>query len=79
VHTLWLRGGVDSLGNFVLEEHYPDNRITGIFKGQFSDGCQMMRGYFSKPDGSRLLPFEFRPAPPVGTQRQVPHQDGSQN
>jgi hypothetical protein len=76
---LWLRGAVDSLGNFVLEEDYPENRITGIFKGQFSDGCQMMRGYFSKPDGSRLLPFEFRQAPSVGTQRQVPHQDGSQN
>lgn len=77
--TLWLRGAVDSLGNFVLEEHYPENRITGIFKGQFSDGCQMMRGYFSKPDGSRLLPFEFRQALSVGTQRQVPNQDGSQN
>ncbi len=77
--TLWLRGAADSLGNFVLEERYPENRITGIFKGQFSDGCQMMRGYFSKRDGSRLLPFELRQAHSVGTQRQVPDPDGSQN
>src|SRR5437899_12326857 len=57
--TLWLRGQVDSFGNFALEERYPENRLTGIFKGKFSERCQTMTGYFSKPDGSRLLPFEF--------------------
>ncbi|MGA8430308.1 MAG: hypothetical protein WB729_10840 [Candidatus Sulfotelmatobacter sp.] len=60
---LWLRGSVDSLGNFVLEERYPEDQVTGIFKGKFSDGCQTMQGYFSKPDGSRLQPFELRQVP----------------
>ena len=58
--TLLLRGSIDSLSNFVLEERYPEDQITGIFKGKFSDGCQAMQGYFSKPDGSRLQPFELR-------------------
>ena len=58
--TLWLTGQIDSFGNFVLEERYPRDRLTGIFKGRFSLGCQTMSGYFSKPDGSRLLPFEFQ-------------------
>ncbi len=57
--TLWLKGSVDTFGNFVLDEHYPQDHVTGIFKGKFSRGCQAMTGYFSKPDGSRLLPFEF--------------------
>ncbi len=57
--TLWLRGQVDSFGNFVLEERYPEDRVTGLFKGSFSGGCRTMTGYFSKPDGSRLQPFEF--------------------
>ena len=57
--TLWLKGQVDSFGKFILEEQYPQNRVTGIFKGRFSRGCRIMTGYFSKPDGSRLQPFEF--------------------
>jgi hypothetical protein len=57
--TLWLTGRLDSLGNFVLNENYPKDHVTGIFKGQFSQGCQSMTGYFSKPDGSRLLPFDL--------------------
>jgi len=58
--TLWLSGRVDSFGNLVLKEHYPRNHLTGTFEGTFSSGCQSMSGYFSKPDGSRLLPFEFQ-------------------
>ena len=58
--TLWLKGSSDTLGNIVLEERYPEDQVTGIFKGKFSDSCQLMKGYFSKPDGSRLLPFELR-------------------
>jgi hypothetical protein len=58
--TLWLRGTVDSLGNLVIEERYPKDTVTGIFKGQFSQACQVVTGFFSKPDGSRLQPFEFR-------------------
>jgi hypothetical protein len=58
-NTLWLEGRVDSLGNFVIEERYPKDRLTGTFKGKFSTGCRSMSGYFSKPDRSRLLPFEF--------------------
>ncbi len=77
--TLWLRGSIDSLGNFVLEERYPEDQITGIFKGKFSDGCQVMQGYFSKPDGSRLQPFELRQVRSAGTQRQIPDQDAPQN
>ena len=57
--TLWLKGASDGLGNFALDERYPENTVTGIFKGKFSDLCQTMTGYFSKPDGSRLQPFEF--------------------
>lgn len=64
--TLWLTGNVDSLGNFALKEHYPRNHVTGIFKGKFSHGCQSMSGYFSKPDGSRLLPIRFMEAQPTG-------------
>jgi hypothetical protein len=60
--TLWLKGTADSLGNFVLEERYPKDRVTGIFQGKFSPDCGTMTGYFSKPDGSRLQPFEFREA-----------------
>jgi len=58
--TLWLRGSSDTLGNFTLEERYPEDQVTGVFKGKFSESCQIMTGYFSKPDGSRLQPFEFR-------------------
>ncbi len=58
--TLWLTGAVDSLGEFTIEERYPEDQVTGIFKGKFSEDCQVMSGYFSKPDGSRLQPFEFR-------------------
>ncbi len=57
--TLWLEGRVDSLGNFALQERYPKDHVTGIFKGTFSRLCNGMTGYFSKPNGSRLLPFEF--------------------
>ncbi len=60
--TLWLAGQVDSFGNFVLEERYPKDRVTGILKGKFSPGCRTLSGYFSKPDGSRLLPFDFQEA-----------------
>jgi hypothetical protein len=77
--TLWLRGTTDTLGNSVLEERYPENQVTGIFKGKFSNGCQLMQGYFSKPNGSRLLPFEFRQVHSLGTQQRAPDQNGSQN
>jgi hypothetical protein len=40
--TLWLRGAADTLGNFVLEERYPENQVTGILEGKFSNGCQLM-------------------------------------
>jgi hypothetical protein len=74
-----LRGSIDGLGNFVLEERYPEDQITGIFKGKFSDGCQMMQGYFSKPDGLRLQPFELRQAHSVGTPGRIPDQESPQN
>jgi hypothetical protein len=58
--TLWLQGTADSLGNLVVEERYPKDVVTGILKGSFSQGCRVISGLFSKPDGSRLQPFEFR-------------------
>jgi hypothetical protein len=58
--TLWLKGKVDSLGNFELQESYPKDQVTGVLRGKFSLGYREMTGYFSKPDGSRLQPFEFR-------------------
>jgi len=65
--TLWPKGASDGLGNFALEERYPEETVTGIFKGRFSDVCQTMTGYFSKPDGSRLQPFEFHDVGKTGT------------
>ncbi|MGD0929263.1 MAG: hypothetical protein ABR902_01305 [Candidatus Korobacteraceae bacterium] len=67
--TLWLKGAVDSLGNFELNEYYPKDEVTGIFQGEFTINNRRMSGYFSKPDGSRLQPFDFqetRPTPPTG-------------
>ena len=67
--TLWLQGSADSLDNFSIEERSPKDRVTGVFKGKFSQGCKVVSGYFSKPDGSWLQPFELRevgPADPVG-------------
>lgn len=58
--TLWVQGAVDSLGNFELKEYYPKDQLTGIFDGKFSQNYGEMSGYFSKPDGSRLQPFEFK-------------------
>lgn len=64
--TLRITGSVDSFGNFALKEHYPKNQVTGIFKGTFARGCRTMSGYFSKPDGSRLLPLWFQEAHSAG-------------
>ena len=58
--TLVLTEHIDFFGNFSIQEQYPKYRLTGIFQGQFSRGCQEITGYFSKPDGSCLLPFEFQ-------------------
>ena len=60
--TLWLQGTADSLGNVVIEERYPKDQLVGIFKGHFSQGCQLITGLFSKPDGTKLQPFEFHAA-----------------
>ena len=60
--TLWLQGTADSLGNLAIEERYPKDFVTGIFKGALSQDYRMISGFFSKPDGSRLQPFEFREA-----------------
>jgi hypothetical protein len=72
--TLWLAGVVDLLGNVIIEERYPKDRVTGVLKGRFDADYQTMSGYFSKPDGSGLQPFEFHEVQPVGTQRQLPSQ-----
>jgi hypothetical protein len=55
---------VDSLGYFTIEERYPKNTVTGILKGRFDANYQTMSGYFSKPDGSLLQPFEFHAGSP---------------
>jgi hypothetical protein len=74
--TLWLAGVVDSLGRFIIEERYPRNQVTAILKGRFDSGYKTMSGYFSKPDGSRLQPFEFHEIEPDGTQPPV-HPSGN--
>jgi hypothetical protein len=63
--TLWLKGALDSLGNFVMKEYYPRDQETGIFDGKFTGNYVLMNGYFSKPDGSRLQPFQFQEATPT--------------
>jgi len=70
--TLWLTGTVDSLGYFTLQESYPKDHATGILKGKFDAGFETMSGYFSKPDGSQLLPFDFHELQPTGTEGQSP-------
>ena len=68
--TLSLTGVVDSLDYFKIDERYPKDQITGIFKGKFSADYRTMAGYFSKPDGSRLQPFELLAvAPPAGVEQ----------
>lgn len=57
--TLWLVGKMDTFGNILLHEEYPQGHVTGIFTGQLSASCKQVSGYFSKPDGSELLPFEL--------------------
>jgi hypothetical protein len=66
--TLWLGGTVDADDHFEFNELYPKNSVSGIFKGRFSQQCQVMTGYFSKPDGTRLQPFEFHE---VGSTRRL--------
>jgi hypothetical protein len=58
--TLSLHGSVDSQGNVAFEERYPEDRVTGIFKGKISEDCRAITGLFSKPDGSGLQPFDVR-------------------
>lgn len=72
-----LTGVVDSLGNFMIEERYPKS-VSGIFKGKFDVGYQTMSGYFSKPDGSDLQPFEFHELQPTNAQGQGREQAPSQ-
>ena len=60
--VLWLEGTADSLGNLVVEERYPKDVVTGIFKGALSQDCRTVSGFFSKADGSRLQPFEIHEA-----------------
>jgi hypothetical protein len=55
--SLTIGGNMDSFGNVVLQERYPRNHVTGIFNGKFSSACSSASGYFSKPDGTELLPF----------------------
>jgi hypothetical protein len=58
--TLWVRGALDSLANFKLTEYYPQGQPTGLFDGKFSRNYLEMTGYFAKPDGSKLQPFDLR-------------------
>lgn len=60
--TLWLQGKADSLGDLVLEERYPKDKVTGIFKGKISEDCRAITGLFSKSGGSALQPFELHEA-----------------
>ncbi|MGA2369909.1 MAG: hypothetical protein ABSG11_04520 [Candidatus Korobacteraceae bacterium] len=68
--TLWLKGKVDSLGNFKMNEYDAENQaesqLTGRFDGKFSQDYREMSGYFSKPDGSSLQPFNFQETDALG-------------
>lgn len=54
------KGKKDSLGNFKLNEYFPGNQLVGILDGKFSQDYRQMSGYYSKPDGSGLEPFELQ-------------------
>ena len=64
--SFWLKGEADSLGNFKLNEYHPENQLTGRLEGKFSADYRQMSGYFSKPDGSNLEPFEFQETDEAG-------------
>jgi hypothetical protein len=69
---LWLTGVVDSLGHFIIEERYPKDRVTAVFKGKFDVGYRTMAGYFSKPDGTELQPFDFHELQPTAEEQVHP-------
>lgn len=75
--NLWLQGKADSLGDLLIEERYPKDKVTGIFKGKISQDCRAITGFFSKPDGSALQPFEFHEAGAV-PQADASHSDPEQ-
>lgn len=62
----FFKGKVDSLGNFELKEYYPEKQLVGVLDGKFSDDLRQMTGYYSKPDGSGLEPFELKQTDPPG-------------
>jgi hypothetical protein len=62
--TAFFKGKVDSLGNFELKEYFPENHLVGLLDGKFSENWQQMSGYYSKPDGSGLEPFELEQVNP---------------
>lgn len=63
--TLWFKGKIDSLGNFKLGEYYPQDQTIGTLDGKLSEDYGQMSGYFAKPDGSGLEPFELHKTDPA--------------
>lgn len=61
-----LRGRVDNQGEFTLEEFDPSGAPTGVFRGRWGaddTGAAELTGNWSRPDGSRSMPFTLTEVP----------------
>jgi hypothetical protein len=61
-----LRGRVDNQGEFTLEEFDPSGARTGVFRGRWGSddtGAAELQGNWSRPDGSRSMPFTLTEVP----------------
>ncbi len=48
-------GTIDDIGNFIMNEFNEKGSITGVLEGQISENNIV--GHWSKPDGSKKMPF----------------------
>lgn len=61
-----LRGRIDGQGAFTLEEFDPSGARTGVFKGRWGaadTGAAELSGRWTRPDGSRSMPFRLEEIP----------------
>ena len=58
--ALKISGTIDKLGNLTINEFNGTGSITGIFKGQMTNN--KITGNWSKPDGSKTMPFSISEA-----------------
>ena len=65
-NELALRGSIDAQGNFNLQEFDAAGAQTGVFIGKWATGetgVVELSGTWSKPDGSRTMPFHLDELP----------------